>query len=88
MLQESTTDEIGTRVKAVNRSLRWLAKAAAIDPMTVKRGPKTVRKHNALVDALQTEEFRLLDHLAAIYPQRAMQAATVALCPERQPRGG
>lgn len=81
MLQSDTQDEIGTRVKVINRTPRWLARAAGVDPMTVHRGAKTRRKHDQMVQAVEAEELRLLRYLAALHPQAAIEAATVAMCP-------
>ncbi len=67
MLQTLTKSEIESRVKAINRSPAWLAKAANIDRMTVYRGPRRVDTHNRVVAALETEEIRLRDHLLKVH---------------------
>lgn len=84
MLRAITKTELDTRVKAINLTCKWLARAAGLNAMTVLRGPKTVKKQNALVEALEAEELRLLGHLIGLHPQAAVERATVALCPQRK----
>jgi hypothetical protein len=77
-----TQQELEGRVKAVNRSLKWLARTAKVDPRTAYQGPKRHYIFDALVGAQEAEEKRLLAHLARLHPQAAMEAATVAMCPQ------
>jgi hypothetical protein len=85
MLRIITQQELECRVKAVNRSLKWLARTAKVDPRTAYQGPKRYYITEALVAAQEAEEKRLLAHLARLHPQAAIEAATVALCPQSTP---
>lgn len=75
--------EIAARVKALNLTANCMARRCGLASSTLMRGPNTLRSYRKVTDALAAEELRLLAHLAALYPQEAMAAATVALCPER-----
>lgn len=67
MLQSSTKSHIDERVKAINLSLKCLARLAGVDPMTVYRGPKRIVSHDAVMQALVGEEQRLLRHLIKLH---------------------
>lgn len=67
MLQPATKCEIDARVKALNLTLKELARRAGIDPMTAYRGPKRLTTYGRLMRALEAEELRLRHHLIALH---------------------
>lgn len=82
-------DQIEVRSNALNLSLKKLARKAGVNASTAYRigagGDPRLSTALALTSALEAEEHRMLAHLAGLHPQVAMEAATVALCPQVQP---
>lgn len=82
-------EQIEPRAAAINLTLKRLARAADLTPSTAYRATSGIGDTRAstgrkLSAALAAEELRLLAHLAALHPQAAMEAATVALCPQKR----
>jgi hypothetical protein len=67
MLQTISQSDFQARVKAINRTLKWLARASGNDPMTAYRGPKRLESYDRQARALIAEERRLLKHLLALH---------------------
>lgn len=63
----ATKCEIQGRVKALNLSLKRLARLAEIDPATAYRGPSRIVTHSKVMRALEAEELRLLRHLIELH---------------------
>lgn len=89
MLQTIPIYQIKERADVIRLSLRRLALGTTVSPSVAYGGAtgkhETRRSKEAeLGGALVVEELRLLRHLAALHPQTAIEAATVALCPEKR----
>ncbi len=78
-------NQIAGRVKAIGMPKNRLARAAGLNPATLHRLNKDPRSSTVtrLSEVIVAEERRLLAHLVGLYPQEAMEAATVALCPDK-----
>jgi len=83
--------DIAARCHRIRLPRKRLAELAKLDETTVGRTlnadtrplQDTVEKMEA---GMVGDEIDLLGHLVALYPQRALELATVALCPQQAPQ--
>ncbi len=81
-------EQLAKRCDRLGLARKRLAELASLDESTVERtfnqktAPyfETVKK---IEEALTRQEHAALDYLARLYPRRAIEQATVALCPQK-----